>query len=267
MGPTAADVGGLWVEAWRLASAEGATEADLADFASAEVAARLIRTLQETGSAQRTVTNSPVVGEPADDGSMEINDCLLFQPPVTALPANWYSGVAELGDDGVLRLTALEPQSLTGCVPAVVVEAAIADYEDYWDAAVEYWVPADADNPRLAATATRPHFDTIHELLVDHEARGLELRGRPETYPEVIEYRSSTELVILDCQLVDLERGLYASATGERLPDIPPIVDGQRDARSAVMLFEEGRWKVSDRQGVVNTECQFAPTPLGVPAV
>ncbi|MDH5551670.1 MAG: hypothetical protein OEZ42_17440, partial [Gemmatimonadota bacterium] len=64
---------------------------DLAELATPEVAERLIFTLQETGSARRTVTNMPVVGEPAADGSMEINDCLLLQPPVTAVQANWYS--------------------------------------------------------------------------------------------------------------------------------------------------------------------------------
>ncbi|MDH3571621.1 MAG: hypothetical protein OER89_15730, partial [Gemmatimonadota bacterium] len=233
---------------------------DLAELATPEVAERLIFTLQETGSARRTVTNMPVVGEPAADGSMEINDCLLLQPPVTAVQANWYSGVADVGDDGLLRLTALEPESLTGCVPAAIADAVLVDYEDYWDAAVEYWVPADADHPRLAETATGAHYDLIFELLVDHEARGLELRGRPETHPEVFEYRSPTEVVIVDCQLTDPERGLFVTATGERLPDVAPIVPGQRDARQVTLLLEDGRWKVSDRQAQVDFECQFAPS-------
>ena len=51
------------------------------------------------------------------------------------------------------------------------------------------------------------------------------------------------------------------------LPDEPPVEDGQRDLQSAVMVLDGGRWKVSDLQGQVDFECEFAPTDRGLPSV
>ena len=255
----------VWEEAWRIAADPNSTEADLANVASQDVAARLKALIQ--GSAERMITNYAVVSAPGADGFVEINDCVLSQPPFAGGAAGWYSGRVGPGDDGTIRIVELQAVAPAGCVPAELADAAIADYEDYWDAAVEYWVPADPSSPRIAETTTGVHYDTILGLVTEHAANGWELRGRPETHPEVFEFRSPTELVIGDCQLVDPERGVYVTATGERIDLIPPIVEGQRDARSAVMLFEDGRWKVSDRQGQENFDCEFAPTPLGVPVV
>ena len=57
------------------------------------------------------------------------------------------------------------------------------------------------------------------------------------------------------------------TTTGERLPDIPPVVEGQRDLVSAVMILESGVWKVSDVQGQAEVSCVLAPTSQGLPVV
>ena len=93
------------------------------------------------------------------------------------------------------------------------------------------------------------------------------LRGRPETYPEVVQIASATELTLLDCQVQDPGRGVFDAATGERTDDIAPVAEGQRDAVSAVMVLEDGVWKVSEVQGQANVRCDTAPTVQGLPAV
>ncbi len=55
--------------------------------------------------------------------------------------------------------------------------------------------------------------------------------------------------------------------TGERLDDIPAVRDGQLDLTSAVMVLEDGAWKVSDVQGQADVSCDTAPTPQGLPVV
>ncbi|MEX2278912.1 MAG: hypothetical protein WEA76_02355, partial [Acidimicrobiia bacterium] len=79
--------------------------------------------------------------------------------------------------------------------------------------------------------------------------------------------RSETEVVILDCLEPALDFGLYDLATGERLEDEPLVREGQRNLRSAVMVFRNGEWKVSDLQGQVDFACEFAPTDRGLPSV
>jgi hypothetical protein len=107
----------------------------------------------------------------------------------------------------------------------------------------------------------------MRELLAEHAERGVALRSDPTTHPEVVEMRSPSELVILDCYEPGPDDGVYDLETGERLPDEPEVRSGQRNLRSAVMVFEDGRWKASDFQGQVNHECEFAPTDRGLPSV
>jgi hypothetical protein len=73
--------------------------------------------------------------------------------------------------------------------------------------------------------------------------------------------------VILSCLEPDPDYGLYDLDTGERLPDEQPVREGQRDLESAVIVLEDGKWKVSDLQGQVDFACEFAPTERGLPSV
>ena len=117
-----------------------------------------------------------------------------------------------------------------------MADAAIVGYEAYYEAQVEFWDPPDPSHPQIEQVLANPQKNFIIGLLEEHQAQGIVLRGRPTTHPEVIEVRSSTELVILDCFEPALDFGLYDIDTNERLPDEPPVREGQRNLRSALMV-------------------------------
>ena len=218
----------------------------------------------DTATTARTFTNHPVVVADGD-GAAIIDDCVQVSPPDTA-PFVWFAGVAR-PEGGSWIIESIEPKALGGCVPGEIAQPAIEGYEAYWDARAEFWDPADPDHPLVTGTLTGPQLDVIRNLLIDHQQRGLVLRGRPETNPEVVQIASPTELTILDCMIQDPDRGVYVAETGERTDDIAPVVDGQRDLRSTVMVLEDGVWKVSDIQGQANVRCDTAPTVQGLPSV
>lgn len=219
----------------------------------------------DLGNSPRDFENNPVSMAQAD-GSVSIEDCM-FETPKVGNATIWYSGIVRPGDDGEWRVESITLISEIGCVPAELAQEAIDGYEAYWDARVEFWDPADASHPLVRQTLTGEQLVLVESLLADHAERGLALRGRAEDHPEVIEVRSPTEVAILDCMAQDPTRGLYEVATGERLGDIPPIVEGQLDLTSAVMVLEDGVWKVSDVQGQADVSCDMAPTPQGLPSV
>lgn len=202
------------------------------------------------------------------DGSERavIEDCVLLSPPLTDTTGVWYRAELVLEDRGWV-VSDLRIPSAGGCVPAEMAADAMAGYEAYYDAHSQLWDPADPDHPLLDQVLAEPQKSFIVGLLEAHRARGVALRGRPSTHPEVIELRSPTELVILDCFEPAPNFGLYDVETGERLADEPPVREGQRNLRSAVMVFEQGRWKVADLQGQVDFTCEFAPTRRGLPSV
>jgi hypothetical protein len=215
-------------------------------------------------ASARVFTNYPVLVDEGD-GIVTINDCVNVVPLETA-PFVWYSGTARF-EAGTWKIEGLTPEALGGCVPAVIADAAISGYEAYWDARVEFWDPADPDHRLVGQTMTGDQLEVIRGLLVDHQDRGLVLRGRAETHPEVVQIASASELTILDCMAQDPERGVFDAATGERTDDIAPVAEDQRDLRSTVMVLEDGFWKVSDIQGQANVICDTAPTVRGLPAV
>jgi hypothetical protein len=215
-------------------------------------------------STPRTFENNPVVAE-SSEGVVTIDDCL-FETPRAGNRTIWYRGTATF-TEGQWQIDGLEVVNHIGCVPAGIAEAAIQGYEDYWDARLVFWDPPDPDHPLVAETLVEPQLSFIRDLLVEHRDRGVALRGRQTSHPEIIEVRSATDVAILDCHDQDPERGVFDLETGERLDDIAPIDEGQRDLHSAVMLLEGGRWKVSDVQGRSKVDCDYAPTPQGLPVV
>lgn len=251
-----------WQSTW--ATAGDPTAGPLPATVTADAAATLTSFLRGGDAPPVRTFVHAAVAEPLDDdpeATVVVVDCLLATPPIGETAAAWFRGTY-LADG---TLTAVEAVALGGCVPAEIAAAAIASYEDHWDAAVGYWAPADPSSPRIAETLTGDRLDRVQALVTEHAAAGIELRGRPTTHPEIVEYRSPIELVILDCQEVDPATGLFEAATGRRLPDIAPVAPGQRDVRSAVMRFLDGRWKVAERQGETDVDCQFAPTASGIP--
>lgn len=201
-------------------------------------------------------------------GSVEavVEDCVLLSPSFTDNAGVWYE--ADLRDSGSGWIVAdLRIRAGGGCVPEQLAADAIAGYKAYYDAADEFWDPPDPDHPLISEVMAQPRLGNVIDLLEEHEARGVAFRSSPVPHPEVVEVRSPTELVILDCYEPDLTDGLYDLTTGERLPDEPPVREGQRNLRSAVMVFENGKWKSSDFQGQVDFACEFAPTERGLPSV
>ncbi len=210
------------------------------------------------------VTFAKVTDVGSDQATIE--DCVLLSPSFTDNASVWYE--ADLRKSGEDWLVAdLRIPAGGGCVPAEMAEAALASYEAFYDAQTEFWDPPDPEYQLLDQVLADPQRGFIVELLEQHKARGVALRGRPTTHPEVIEVRSSTELVILDCYEPALDFGLYDLDTGERLPDEPPVREGQRNLRSAVMVLDGDRWKVSDLQGQVDFACEFAPTDRGLSSI
>lgn len=250
-----------WTATWALAGNPSTGELPRSvDPAAADTLHRLLRSSDTTPA--RTFVHA-ARAELDDGAAIIVNDCLLASPPIGDSPSAWFRGIYTTDD----TLASVEVVSVGGCVPSEIAAAAIAGYEDHWDAATEYWAPADPTDPRIAATLTGDRLEFVRDLVAEHAAAGLELRGRPTTHPEVIEYRSPTEVVILDCQEVDPATGLFDRRTGERLAGIPPIADGQRDVRSAVMHLVEDQWKVAERAGETDVDCAVAPTVAGVPVV
>lgn len=218
-----------------------------------------------SGPVDTTITSSPTVTVQSES-EVTVQDCVLMEPSMTDTVGIWYEGV--VGDDGSgWKVSSLHIVETSGCVPAGMASDAIEGYEAYYEAIPEFWNPPDPDHPILSDLLAEPRLSGIKEVLAEHAQRGVTLRSQPTTHPEIIEVRSSTEVVVLDCYEPGPDDGVYDIASGERLQDEPVVRPGQRNLRSAVMVFDDGRWKASDFQGQVDHECEFAPTDLGLPSV
>lgn len=219
-----------------------------------------------SGAVETEVVLHPSVIEVGPDGA-SVEDCVLLSPSFTDTVGVWYQANLVRTEEGWIVDTVRVRGGSGGCVPKEMADAAIAGYEAYYDAEPDFWNPPDPDHPLIREVLAEPQLSFIVGLLHDHEERGVTLRGQPTTHPEVIEVRSPTELVILSCNEPDPDYGVYDLASGERLPDEPSVRDDQRDLQSAVIVLEDGKWKVSDLQGQVDFPCEFAPTRRGLPSV
>lgn len=239
----------------------------VADPAVVEAEVSLFERQRELGSGPvdtEVVTHTNVTQ--LDSGRAMIEDCVLLSPSWTDQVGVWYEAELTETDSGWV-VSDLRVPSLAGCVPAGMAADAIAGYEAYYEAEAQFWDPPDPESPLIREVLAEPQLSHTLSILSDHAERGVVLRGQPSTHPEIIEVRSPTELVILSCVEPDPAYGVYDLETGERLSDEPPVTEGQRDLESAVMVFEDGIWKVSDFQGQVNFECEFAPTERGLPSI
>lgn len=266
-------VAGAWDEFW-VAWAEvrrsenldrGPLQAVAADSVVDGVIALFERERQTSGPVDTEVATHPNVTI-GGEAEAVIEDCVLLRPTFTETVGVWYEADLRSDDDG-WRITDLSIRSLQGCVPAVLERAVIEAYEGYFDAEEVFWDPPDPSHPLIEESLADPQLTFIKGLLREHERRGVAFRSDPTIHPEVVEVRSATELVILDCSEPGIDDGLYDLASGERLVDEPPVRAGQRDLRSAVMVFVDGKWKASDFQAQVDYECEFAPTDRGLPSV
>ncbi len=261
---------GYW-DAWvQVRASEDLDRGPLEAVASPEVvdgAVALFERQRSSGLdpvATEVVLHAAVTELAADRATVE--DCVLLVPSFTDTVGVWYQAdLIRTGQGWVVDAVRI-PQA-GGCVPHDIADAAIAGYEAYYDAEAEFWDPPDPDSALLDEVLVDPQRSFIVGLLEDHKTRGVALRGQPRTHPEVIEVRSPSEVVILSCLEPHPTFGLYDVDSGERLSDELSVRDGQRDLQSAVMVLEDGVWKVSDLQGQVDFSCEFAPTDRGLPSV
>jgi hypothetical protein len=268
------EVSQAWEDFWEAWAAVRASEdldaaplAQVADPTVVEAEVSLFERQRELGSgpiSTEVVTHTKVTE--LGPGEAVVEDCVLLTPSWTEHVGVWYEADLKQTDSGWI-VSDLRVPSLGGCVPEDMVSDAIASYEAYYDAVDMFWDPPDPNHPLLRDVLAEPRLSNVIELLEEHAARGVAFRTSPITHPEVIEVRSPTELVILDCYEPDQSDGVYDLTTGERLSDEPPVREGQRNLRSAVMVFEDGKWKSSDFQGQVDFECEFAPTERGLPSI
>jgi hypothetical protein len=255
-----------WVE---VRAAEGPGREPLEPVATSAVIDDVLVVIERqhgvSGPVDTAVTSSPTVTAESTS-EVTVQDCVLMVPSITETVGIWYEGVVE-NDGSEWKVSSLRIAETSGCIPAGMATDAIESYESYYQAIPEFWDPPNPEHPILPEILAEPRLTTMRELLAEHAERGVTLRSDPTTHPEVVEMRSPTELVILDCYEPGSDDGVYDLETGGRLPDEPEVRSGQRNLRSAVMVFEDGRWKASDFQGQVNHECEFAPTDRGLPSV
>jgi len=272
--PPAQDVVGGWSAFWDAwAAVRGSEDLDpepLETAAAPDVVEGVIALFEGqrssgAGPVETEFALHPKVTESGPDRAT-LEDCVLLTPSFTDTAGVWYQAdLTRTGDSWIVET--LQIRTTSGCVPEEVAAAAIAGYEAFYAGWTDFWDPANPDSPLIGEVLADPQKTIIVDLLTDHQARGVVLRGLPALHPEVIEVRSPTEVVILSCLEPDPNYGLYDRNSGERLDDVPPVRDGQRNLESAVMVLEDGHWKVSDLQGQVDYACEFAPTDRGLPSV
>ena len=197
------------------------------------------------------------------DGTWAIDDCLVMSPGISVGISNWLVGAAEPADDSPTgwRISGIQVINLDPCVPRSIADAAIAGYEAYNDAQAVFYDPPDPENPLVEETTTGSHQLFVLDLIDDLASNGQVLRGRAATVPEFSAIDSLEEVVIIDCQEVDLDFGVYVEATGERTDRITAIDDGELDLVEATMQLEGGTWKVSDYTVEGDVACRTPPTP------
>jgi hypothetical protein len=227
-----------------------------------EAAVSLFETI---GPAETELVTHPKISAIESERAF-LEDCVVMFPSWAEVAGVLYQ--AELIRRGDLWVVADLHASIDGCVPAKTAASAIAGYEAYYDAEVEYWDPPNPSHDLLDKVMAETHLSFIIGQLEVYEARGAALRGRPTLHPEVTQVISPTRLVISSCNERNPAYGLYDLATGDRLPDVPPVVEGERTLQSAVMVLEDGSWKVANLQRQATpTQCEFPPTERGLPSI
>ena len=250
----------VWVSAWQAAGLEASSVGDIEVFASVEVAEGLRATL---GAVDRSISNFAAVSEPDEDGVVVIHDCLVSFPPFFDAASTWYSGEVSLSEDGVPRVSSFSVESTDPCVPAQVSDAVIADYLDSRAAEAQFWGESPQGVGELGEHFTGTRLQFVADLGQRSIAESFVILGLEDRQwnPHVFEF-STQGIEIGDCYEVDATFGTFDTTTGERTDLIPLPDAGQRNADVSVMVFEDGRWKMSDNGGTTNIECDFDSADL-----
>ena len=265
------DAWSAYWDAWAVVRASDDLDpAPLSVVARAEVVEGAVALFERQRSSGSGGVETVVVLHPTltdlDSDRASVEDCVLLSPSFTETVGVWYQADLTRSGSGWV-VSAVRIPSGGGCVPQEMADSAIAGYEAFYNGWADFWDPPNPDSALIATVLSEPQKSLITDLLGEHQDRGVALRGRPALHPEVVDVRSSTELVILSCLQPASDYGVYDIASGERLDDVPAVRTGQRNLESAVMVLDGGLWKVSDFQGQVDFVCEFAPTGRGLPSV
>jgi hypothetical protein len=258
-----------WTAVWAAAGVAAADRPVAIESVSAHVgpdAAALVESGFAPDDTEREVVNHPeATANP--DGTATISDCLFVWPAGLTGMSYWFEGAASRDGEGAWVIDAIEVRSRTGCLPAEIAEEILADYDEFWEARVEYWNPPDPDHPGVTGTMTGPHLEWIRGLLEQHQRDGWYAVNTVEAHhPEITEVLRPGQVVVQDCQLAAEDRGLFDSE-GRLQPGLAPAAPGQRDRYEVTLTLEESQWKASDVLVQEAAACDFAPTPRGVPVV
>lgn len=228
---SAADV---WVELWAAATTDGSTVADLEAFATSDVAEQILTIVTIDERQRRDVLNTPSLDPAGTAGDATVEDCAFLTPPQAEAAANFFRGTGTVDDAGVFRFDDFEVVSRTGCIPSEINDAVLADYAEYWSkSAVSNGSPPLLDT--ISEIATGEHLAASVAFLQQLAQQGRYLREEPTIHPEVIEWRSKETIVLLDCQELDPDSGIFDETTDQRTADSFQVDPGDLGLREVTL--------------------------------
>jgi hypothetical protein len=176
-----------------------------------------------------------------------------------------FVGTFETGPDSA-RLTSFELAD-RGCVPAPIADAAIAAWNNHLAVLEQFWFNRNPADPSIGQVATGPFLDYAVEVAQRSVDENFQIQGRRavDRYPEIVEYRSTTEVVIRECGTQNPAYGAFDVASGDRRADLTPAPDPTLQGLDEPTLVNEaGAWKVIDRRSSTNASCDVGPSPDGL---
>ncbi len=264
--PDTNDLVVLWGELWAATGLEAEDRevavVALGDAIDPGVVSSVVGTVVVPG--EHEVLTDPAVVENAD-GSVDIRDCVLFTPPIEGFTApHVVEGHAVPdGSDGWIIDRA--ERVGRGCVPAAMADEVLDDYAAYIQALRDSGDPPDPDHPGLSETMTGEYREQIAIGNQDLLDEGLVYRDLDINNPEITDVPGSESIVILDCVEVDPDSGFYEES-GERWEESILTEPGERILFEIRMRREGGKWK-TESYTQVDSECDVAPTPAGLPRI
>ncbi len=254
----------LWVASGKAEGEREAAVAEIADSLSPEVAEAFPQILFVP--EEREVLTAPAF-TPGPDGTVEIDDCVIFTPPFVGTTATHIAeGVAVPdGDGGWIIDTALWVDQ--GCVPAEMHDEILEDYDEFIQAFRDSGKPADAEHPSLAETMTGEYLDRViagTQELVDNNwyYEDFDVRN-----PEIVRVPGSNVVVIRDCVEFDPRGGVFEE-DGSRIEGSVIAEPGERGLIEVLMRLEGGQWKAEKNEQIFDEGiCETAPTPSALPRI
>ena len=217
-------------------------------------------------STERAVHTYPVFTNDADGSTINIRDCIIYEPQVFESITHIHSGTAIPDGNGGWIIDSVTRET-RGCVPAELNQQILANYNEYRRALAQYWNPPNPDHPLIAETLTGDFQDVTRRAVLQFQVDGRRLDSVDlENHPEIVSVFSSTKVLVQDCAVPDPDGGVF-DQSGDRVEgDIPPK-PGSTDLWKVTMTLVDGRWKTENVDATFDVGCQAAPTPAGLPKV